>query len=223
MPDQVGIQPETRADAWRRRRRHLGAVDFTMMYAAHDAFDRDLDRLTAAVERGSAVTEPMRGTWAMFAEQLHTHHTAEDEALWPALYDVASDDERGVLEAMEQEHATLDPMIDRAGAALTAGDPAVLATELTGLRRTLSAHLVHEEDEALPLLERRLGQAGWDAFGNEIRRRVGGMAAGARYLPWVLDDAEEQVRATILGILPRPARLLYRRVWEPKYRAAAHL
>ena len=45
---------ETRAEAWERRAGLRGAVDFTMMYVGHDAFCRDLDRLTAAatVPRG---------------------------------------------------------------------------------------------------------------------------------------------------------------------------
>jgi hypothetical protein len=39
------------------RRPAGGAVDFTVMYAAHDAFQRDLDRLTAAA-RAARTTDP---------------------------------------------------------------------------------------------------------------------------------------------------------------------
>lgn len=87
----------------------------------------------------------------------------------------------------------------------------------------LSAHMIHEESAALPLLERRLGKAGWDAFGRHIREQVGGMSGAAEYLPWVLDGADADVQRTILGVLPAPARLIYRRVWEPKYRKSVRL
>ena len=80
----------------------------------------------------------------------------------------------------------------------------------------------HEEEAALPLVELRLGQAGWDAFARYIRER-GGIKAGAVYFPWVLDGAAEDTRSRVLNMLPGPARLLYRRSWEPKYRSSERL
>ena len=43
---------ETAADALARRESRAGSVDFTMMYIAHDAFNRDVDRLIRAVDAG---------------------------------------------------------------------------------------------------------------------------------------------------------------------------
>jgi hypothetical protein len=83
--------------------------------------------------------------------------------------------------------------------------------------------MVHEESDALPLLERRLGKAGWDDFGKHVRGQVGGMSGAAEYLPWVLEDAGHDVQRTILRLLPVPARLVYRRVWEPRYRKSVRL
>ena len=37
---------ETRTEAWKRRAALAGEVDFTMMYIAHDAFNRDFTQLT---------------------------------------------------------------------------------------------------------------------------------------------------------------------------------
>ena len=83
--------------------------------------------------------------------------------------------------------------------------------------RQLAAHMRHEEQAALPLVERR------SAIGKQVRRAQGEIRAGARYLPWVLDGAPEQARTAVLSILPPPARALCRRVWEPKYRRSVHL
>jgi iron-sulfur cluster repair protein YtfE (RIC family) len=215
---------ETRVEAWQRRARLSGAVDFTMMYVAHDAFNRDVARLIEAVERGHAFTPAAVATWRSFSGQLHTHHTAEDSALWPRLYQVVSQpDEVAILQEMEAEHAVIDPRLDRIDAAFTDHRDAGLLAEVKALGAGLSEHMRHEEEAALPLLERRLGPAGWAAFSKEIRDRVGGIRGGAEYLPWVLDGAAEATRTKVLGALPPPARILFRRVWEPRYRKSERL
>lgn len=78
----------------------------------------------------------------------------------------------------------------------------------------------HEEGEALPLLERRLGAAGWEEFTGEIRTRVGGIRGGRQYLPWVLDGSSPAAKRKVFGTLPPPARPLYRGVRESRYRRA---
>ena len=220
----MSTHTETRTEAWSRRSAIAGKVDFTMMYVAHDAFNRDLERLAASAGAGRALSPEAIATWRLFSKQLHTHHAAEDSALWPRLAATVTDPgETRILEDMEREHAALDPLVDRIDTALAAGDTAVVIGAFETLSAGLAAHMVHEEAEALPLLERRLGQAGWDAFTKEIRSRQGGLKGAAEYLPWVLDGAQEPVRAKVLGLLPAPARILYRRVWAPRYRTSERL
>jgi iron-sulfur cluster repair protein YtfE (RIC family) len=217
-------QTETPAEARERRLALAGAVDFTMMYVAHDAFNRDLGRLVAAAEAGDGLSPAAVTTWQSFSRHLHTHHSTEDAALWPRLLKAVTDDEeRRVLEEMEQEHASLDPRLEQIDAAFEHRNEAVLLSELDALAVGLSEHMKHEEEAALPLLERRLGQAGWDAFGKEIRERQGGIKGGAAYLPWVLDGATDQTTTNVLKLLPGPARILYRRFWEPAYRKSGRL
>jgi iron-sulfur cluster repair protein YtfE (RIC family) len=219
----MSTNTETVADAWKRRDRARGRVDFVMMYAAHDAFKRDLTRLADAVRGDSADTPAAAGTWDMFTQQLHVHHTTEDKSLWPLLRAaVTQPRDAAVLDAMESEHATLDPLIESVGDALRRRDRNELGPRLDRLTAGLTAHMRHEEDEALPIVDRCIGQAGWDRFGKDIRRAVG--ISGARlYLSGVLDGAPEHVQRAVLGILPPPARVIYRRRWEPRYRKAVHL
>ncbi len=89
--------------------------------------------------------------------------------------------------------------------------------------RQLAAHIRHEAEAALPLVERRVGAAGWSAFGKQVRRAQRGIRAGAQYLPWVLDGAPEHACTAVLSILPPPAPALRRQVWEPKDRRSVHL
>jgi len=215
---------ETRADAWRRRASLTGDVDFTMMYVAHDAFNRDLQRLVDATESGAALSPPATATWRLFSKQLHTHHGAEDAALWPRLRAAVTDpQEVQVLDDMEAEHASLDPRLERIDFAIAAGDRTTLGIELGALARGVSAHMIHEEEAALPLLERRTGSEGWESFTREIRAQQGGLKGAAEYLPWVLDGASAETTAKVLSLLPAPARLLYRGSWEKKYRRAERL
>lgn len=215
---------ETRTEAWKRRAALAGQVDFTMMYIAHDAFSRDIARLITAAEAGQGLSSAAVATWRGFSKQLHTHHRAEDKALWPRLAAAVTEpSERRILEEMEAEHATIDPRVEQIDAAIANSNRAALASELTTLGKGLTAHMIHEETDALPLLDRRLGQAGWDAFTKEIRSQQGGIKGAAEYLPWVLEGATSQLEGTVLQMLPPPARLLYRRMWEPRYRTAERL
>lgn len=215
---------ETSTAAWERRAARAGAVDFTMMYVAHDAFNRDLARLLNAVAAGRGHSPAAVATWQMFSKQLQTHHTAEDTALWPLLRSAVTDpDEQRILDDMEAEHASLDPRIEQIDAAITDKNTKALEQGLSVLAKGLSTHMIHEESQALPLLERRLGKAGWDGFAKEIRDQQGGIKGAAEYLPWVLDGATKQLKTQVLKLLPAPARVVYRRVWEPRYRKAARL
>ena len=206
-------------NVWRERTPLNGEVDFTMMYVAHDAFARDLHRLTVACERGQAFTPGTLAGWAMFAKQLHIHHTAEDTSLWPRLRAaVSAPEEVAILEAMNTEHAQLDPQLERVDEAIAARDAEGLVDGVHTLASGLIAHMQHEENEALPLIESYLGTEGWAAFGQDIRNTQGGIRGGAEYLPWVLDEAPDSTKTKVLRLLPAPARLLYRRVWAPRYR-----
>jgi hypothetical protein len=195
-----------------------GKVDFTMMYVAHDAFTRDLRRLTSAAGAGQTASPVARAGWAMLKKQLHIHHAAEDTSLWPVLRQkVTRSDHVAVIDAMEAEHARIDPQLDAVDWALAASDAVSSTQSVQTLGESLTHHMRHEENEALPLVETFLGPEGWAAFGRAIRKTQG-LRAGAEYLPWVLDGAPIAAQAKFLGLLPPPVRLLYRRVWAPRYR-----
>jgi iron-sulfur cluster repair protein YtfE (RIC family) len=200
-----------------RRRPLHGTVDFTLMYAAHDAFHRDLLCLIAAVEAGQTADPAVRTGWATFKNQLHIHHTAEDTSLWPPLRQkVTRPDQLAVLDAMEAEHARIDPLLAQVDTSLAASGRAGLADSAAALAETLAAHMKHEEDQALPLVEAHLGPAGWAAF-RKATGKIQGLRGGAEFFPWMLDGASADTRRRVLGTLPPPARLLCRAVWLPRY------
>jgi hypothetical protein len=161
-------------------------IDFTMMYAAHEAFRRDL-RLLA--ER------PDEARWEMFRRQLLIHHQAEDEIVWPLVRQRIGDDPGALalLDEMEAEHARIDPLLD-------SGD-------VRALSALLDVHLEHEEREALPLIDSVLSPQEWAAFAAAMRERQGGALENAKqFLTWLLDGIPDELRERVFAVLPPQAR-----------------
>jgi hypothetical protein len=196
----------------------MDAIDFTVMYAAHNAFRRDLDRLTSAVAAGKAGSPAVIGGWENFRHQLHVHHVAEDTALWPRVRDAVrrTPADLALLAEMEEEHARIDPMLDAVDRALADRTPD-LPVRVRELRTALGAHLGHEESSALPLVRSALTRADWDAFAAEIRSRQG-LSGAAVFVPWIIDAIGPTDRSRFLATLPPPVRALTRLTWEPRYR-----
>ncbi|WP_410869973.1 hemerythrin domain-containing protein [Nocardia sp. A7] len=166
--------------------------DVAMMYAAHDAFRRDLRALAAA---------PDRERWTQFRTQLSVHHTAEDVVLWPSLR------RRGVnaqlVEAMAAEHDQIDPLLAQANRTFDTAGPDAARPTLVALSDLLHNHLHHEERETLPLINDRE----WSLLDREMRRRIG--IRGIRsYYSWLLRDVEGERRRKVLTTIPGPLRLV---------------
>jgi len=109
-------------------RHGTGDADLTIMLAAHDAFRRDLTRLARAAASAD-LSDPARRQsvavgWELLKRELHIHHTAEDELIWPALRPrlVHSEHALSVLDAMEEEHERIDPLLAAVDAAFNQRD-----------------------------------------------------------------------------------------------------
>jgi iron-sulfur cluster repair protein YtfE (RIC family) len=193
-------------------------LDFTMMYATHDAFRRDLSHLVPAADSRTGDLRAFREGWSMFKYYLTIHHTAEDKSLWPPIRrQVGSDAERlALLDAMEAEHAVLDPLMASVDAMLSSGGTAKLRETMEELAAALTAHLENEEVAGLPLVDAVLSEKEWDVFGEEQRAAVGTKGA-AHFFPWVLDGATPGMEEKVLALVPPPIRFLYRKQWRPKY------
>jgi hypothetical protein len=124
---------------------------------------------------------------------------------------------KALLDAMEDEHRLIGPLQAMADDAFRmAADPGRLRQLLTRLRTKLASHLAHEEADALPLIGQIMSQGELSGITRAIR---GGYRArhAAVTVPWALAYASPNVCTQVLSQLPAPARLLYRRVWLPRY------
>ncbi|MFF4115037.1 hemerythrin domain-containing protein [Streptomyces sp. NPDC001714] len=197
-------------------------LDMTMMFAIHDALRRELERIariTARVDEDPRHVLSTAVGWELFKKFLTIHHTSEDVRIWPVMEAALAGQgsELALLADMEAEHGVIDPLLADIDAALADRDSGL--ERLTGLTDTLytklSAHLDHEERDALELMDITLTQQQWQDFSAEQRTRVGDDSA--RYLPWMLDDIDAAKVANILGKMPEPLRNAYENDWRKAY------
>jgi len=204
-----------------------GPHDQTGMYVMHHAFRRDIDAFLAAVRatpvRDETVWVALAARWARFAEVLHHHHEVEDTGIWPVLVAgveaSGSAEDLATLEAMEAEHATIDPALEacRTGFAEMLQHPCpdhrnALDVRVTAFREALLAHLRHEECDALPLLQRVMTAEQFDAAEKHARKGYP-LRLVPFLVPWVLqglpDDARDRILTTagpayaLIGALTR--------------------
>ena len=207
-------------------RHGTGDADLTVMLAAHEALRRDLTGLAhaaAAHTTGTGRGDPARRQavqrgWAVFQRQLHIHHTAEDELVWPVLRErlAASDAARSVLDAMEAEHQQIDPLLAAVDQAMSGpGGDGTLGGAVDVLTMALHGHLAHEERDALPLIGTALTAAEWRRVGRRIGLR--NLRRAPEMFAWMLDGAEPGQARAAAATLPPPARMLYRTVWQPRF------
>src|SRR6266545_1702156 len=108
-----------------------------------------------------------------------------DLTLMVAFHDAFRPDELALLQAMQDEHARIDPLLAGVDGALADHDGGHqrLGDTVDALAGELHGHLRHEERDALPLIDQSLTQAEWQAFGNDQRRRIG-LRGAAQLFPW---------------------------------------
>ena len=196
-------------------------VDLTVMHALHDAFRRDLELLTraaAVLGEDPDAQERLDLGWTVLAEQLHHHHTVEDEQLWPLVRRSwgQSPDALQVLDAMEDEHELVDPALAAVGEAVGGGGSP--AESLDRLNTVVRDHLEHEEREAMPLIVRVVTPRDWDEFSARQARSLG-LKGAAQFFPWLLLGQDDIRTERVLGVLPAPLRWAYRHRWEPRWTA----
>ncbi|SEL61514.1 Hemerythrin-like domain-containing protein [Blastococcus sp. DSM 46786] len=179
------------------------------MRLAHRAMLRDVRRLTDLLQQvaaGRTAVEAKRaagiaGYVGDYCDSVHHHHSAEDDALWPVL--AASAGPSVDLAELSDDHAALDPLLDRirAGAAAFAARPAdedavtALAVDLAELRDTLEEHIADEEASVLPAIEQHVSVGDWAAVEARIRKR----AKLSFEVPRVVDVVTPEERATLVA------------------------
>lgn len=200
------------------------SVDTRDMVLIHRVIRREIGRLPGLIRavRDSARAARVAAHADEMLHFLHTHHTGEDELLWPVLRPRVSLDAE-LIDRMAGQHeeiaaAIADVRRDLPAWAVSA-DPAVgerMATRLESVHGVLSAHLTEEEKQVLPLASAHLTQQEWDALSEH-----GFAAVPAKrrlvILGHILQETDEAERQRFLRSVPRPARLAFTLVGRRQY------
>jgi iron-sulfur cluster repair protein YtfE (RIC family) len=201
---------------------HQYKLDMTMMAAIHDALRRELERIariTARVDEDPRHVLSTAVGWEMFKKFLQAHHGSEDEVVWPVMQRqlAGRPDDLALLDAMEAEHAIIDPLLRDIDLAIADRDAGLerLGGLVDSLHTGLSGHLKHEEADALVLMDLTMTEEEWQTFGVVQRERIGDDAP--RYLPWLLDERDADRVAAILKHIPDPLRAAYESEWRTAY------
>ena len=196
------------------------------MLVVHTAIRREIGALPALV-RGVADGDTDRaaavgGHYALVARLLHIHHEGEDIALWPLLHERAPEAEE-LVRRMEREHADLGSALETADSAVPRwqSDPTAAAREaaaaaIEAIDRVLVAHLAEEETEVLPIAERTLTLAEWEAIGAHSRSQLTPDTAFVVF-GMLMEEAPAPVAEAMLGTMPPPVREAYHAVGEKQY------
>lgn len=150
---------------------------------------------------------------ALMTHTLRHHHDAEDEILWPLLLARAPKDVDPVIHLAEDHHKRIDVLLHRTGMPLAAwairapaGARDAVAQALAELDVVLFEHMHLEEQLVLPVVERHIFPAEWEAM---EQRSVAGI--DPQNIPLIfgmaLYESSEQIipeplRADIVPIAP---------------------
>ena len=199
-------------------------VDTRDMLLIHRVIRRETGRLPGLI-RSAADPERAALIAAHASEMLdflHTHHTGEDQLLWPVLRPRVSLDGE-LINRMEAQHAQIAEGVTDVRRDLPvwakSADPATgerMATRLEWVSDVLNAHLAEEEERILPLVATHISQQEWDALGEHgfaavpVKRRL-------VILGYILQGTDDTERKRFMQRVPPPARIAYTLVGRRQY------
>jgi hemerythrin-like domain-containing protein len=193
-----------------------GGIDTRDMLLIHRVIRREIGRLPGLIR---STEDPSRAAQiAAHASEmldfLHTHHTGEDELLWPLLRPrVRLEDD--LIDRMEAQHGEIAAAVDDtrrwlpgwAGSAdAVTGER--IAARLESVGGVLSAHLAEEEERILPLVSAHFSQQEWDALAKHGFAAIPGKRRLV-ILGHMLQETDDAERQRFMRRVPPPARLAF--------------
>lgn len=174
--------------------------DLSGITMAHRAMINDVGRLAellAAVADGAhtcAHPKDVTRYIHLLCESIHHHHTVEDEVLWPIV--TASAGSFVDLSELTDDHAALDPRLDRITSLATAFEKAPgpttaapLATALADLHQLVCEHIADEERDVFGVIRRHVSVTDW-AIVEKAAQRAGRMSFDGPRIVGAATEAE---------------------------------
>jgi hemerythrin-like domain-containing protein len=200
-------------------------VDTHEMVLIHRVIRREigqLPRLFRSAANDGARSKIIGAHAREMLQFLHTHHTGEDELLFPLLRERAALDSE-LMGRMGAQHAQVNDAVSAISAELAAwtasADVSVgerMAARIDATMPTLIDHLAEEEQELLPVVSVTLTQNEWDALGKHglsaipVTRRL-------VILGHITEETDDAERRRFMQFVPAPARLAYKLIGHRQF------
>jgi hemerythrin-like domain-containing protein len=153
---------------------------------------------------------------------LYTHHTGEDELLFPLLRKRTTLDP-DLMDRMDAQHAQVDDTVTAVNAELpvwtTSADAAAgerMAARIEAMMPTLIDHLAEEEQKLLPVVSVTLTQSEWDALGKHGMSAIP-LTRRLVILGHITEEADDAERQRFMQVIPAPARLAYKLIGHHQF------
>ncbi|MGW0833587.1 hemerythrin domain-containing protein [Streptomyces prunicolor] len=200
-------------------------VDTHEMVLIHRVIRREfgqLPRLFRSAANDRARSKVIGAHAREMLDFLHTHHTGEDELLFPLLRKRTTLD-RDLLDRMDAQHAQVDDTVAAVNAQLpvwtATADAATgekMAARIEATMPTLIDHLDEEEQKLLPVVSVTLTQSEWDALGKHGMSAIP-LTRRLVILGHITEEADDAERQRFMQVIPAPARLAYKLIGHRQF------
>ena len=200
-------------------------VDTHEMVLIHRVLRREfgqLPRLFRSAANDRARSKVVGAHAREMLDFLHTHHTGEDELLFPLLRERAELDPE-LMDRMDAQHAQVDAAVTAISAQLpmwtTSADPAAgerMAALIDATMPTLIDHLAEEEQKLLPIVSVTLTQSEWDALGKHGMSAIP-LTRRLVILGHITEETDDAERHRFMQVIPAPARLAYKLIGHRQF------
>ncbi|MDX3763794.1 MULTISPECIES: hemerythrin domain-containing protein [Streptomyces] len=200
-------------------------VDTHEMVLIHRVIRREfgqLPRLFRSAANDRARSKVIGAHAREMLDFLHTHHTGEDELLFPLLRKRTTLD-RDLMDRMDAQHVQVDDTVTAVNAELpvwtATADAATgekMAARIEATMPTLIDHLAEEEQKLLPVVSVTLTQSEWDALGKHGMSAIP-LTRRLVILGHITEEANDAERQRFMQVIPAPARLAYKLIGHRQF------
>jgi hemerythrin-like domain-containing protein len=200
-------------------------VDTHEMVLMHRVIRREfgqLPRLFRAAADNRARAKVVGAHAREMLDFLHTHHTGEDELLFPLLRERTTLDP-DLMDRMDAQHAQVDGAVAALGKHLPAWTATAdahtgerMAALIDATMPTLIEHLAEEEEKLLPIVSATVTQSEWDALGKHGMSAIP-LTRRLVILGHITEEADDAERQRFLQAIPAPARLAYKLIGHRQF------
>jgi hemerythrin-like domain-containing protein len=197
------------------------------MYAIHHALTGALDAAPDYVAKAgvdSGRVEAISSFYENVIELLHSHHTGEDEVVYPVLEERCAD-RRADLERIDNQHKLLHEPMDAARSAIatwraepSADNAQAVIDAIAAIDEILRPHLAEEETVMLPIATQWMSPEEWGQLAGHA------MGIFRADKPWlalglVREQLNQQQRDGMLAGMPPEMRTAWIEQMEPAFNA----